>query len=514
MPRIAFEWRGRTMPAANRGEEALEHRWPIITIGLVSVIFVLFLITHRTMQEQRPHIAEVKTHLLILALRHPGLDMPAEVRDFVSHFSDLNPDKAALLQSDDRPFCDDWDERTRWVTNEYTLQEYMNALVVEYQALRADSFQERFAFVPAMPQSTSYLTAGFFEPDSRTLLAMMAVLFLSGLVLESAWGRIIYVTFFFGASAVAMQIQTWTQPYSIVPMVGASGALAVFMGAVVGRFPFRRVWVFGPVVRAIWFAPIAAALLVMFGRKDLSADYANLFFYSQPRQRWIALGAAFASGVIAAWIFRLLRVERDMPSVHLKVRHHSVSTPSTAEAARLVEQGRFSEAEGMLQNALRTNPWSIDALAGLAQLYWQKNDMTMYHEVMLKLSQAYLKERDSKSAWQSYEEYVNSGGSQVPVGHWGELCRIAEEQFLYERAVTECEKLSAAYPNTREALMADLRAAKICLKQLGRPERALKLFEAAYVSPVPHLDFEQTIQTGIRESKVAMSLAGSIPVMD
>jgi hypothetical protein len=55
--------------------------------------------------------------------------------------------------------------------------------------------------------------------------------------------------------------------------------------------------------------------------------------------------------------------------------------------------------------------------------------------------------------------------------------------------------------------MAQISAARICLKQLNRPKDALRLFEAASASPIPHLDWEQTIAAGIREAKAAAGAA-------
>jgi hypothetical protein len=53
--------------------------------------------------------------------------------------------------------------------------------------------------------------------------------------------------------------------------------------------------------------------------------------------------------------------------------------------------------------------------------------------------------------------------------------------------------------------MAQLAAARICLKRLNRPVDALRFYEAAEASAVPHLDLELDIQSGIREAKDVLS---------
>jgi seryl-tRNA(Sec) selenium transferase len=82
-----------------------------------------------------------------------------------------------------------------------------------------------------------------------------------------------------------------------------------------------------------------------------------------------------------------------------------------------------------------------------------------------------------------------------------DLCRVPEQQQDFERVVSEYEKLAAAYPSERQSLMAQLGAARICLKRLGRPLDALRFYEGASASAVPHLDLELDIESGIREAK-------------
>jgi hypothetical protein len=71
--------------------------------------------------------------------------------------------------------------------------------------------------------------------------------------------------------------------------------------------------------------------------------------------------------------------------------------------------------------------------------------------------------------------------------------------------LSEYQQLAATFPSERQALTAQLGAARICMKRLNRPQDALALYQAAAASPVPHLDWEQHIQAGIKEAKLALS---------
>jgi hypothetical protein len=53
--------------------------------------------------------------------------------------------------------------------------------------------------------------------------------------------------------------------------------------------------------------------------------------------------------------------------------------------------------------------------------------------------------------------------------------------------------------------MAQIGAARISLKRLNRPQEALRLYEAASASAIPHLDLEQDIESGIQEAECALA---------
>jgi tetratricopeptide (TPR) repeat protein len=102
---------------------------------------------------------------------------------------------------------------------------------------------------------------------------------------------------------------------------------------------------------------------------------------------------------------------------------------------------------------------------------------------------------------QDYEDFLNAGGDRIAPDVWLDLCRVPEQQGDFERAVREYAKLSAAYPSVRQAVSAQLGAARIYLKRLNHPQEALRHYEAAAASTVPHLDLERDIAWEIREAK-------------
>jgi tetratricopeptide (TPR) repeat protein len=141
----------------------------------------------------------------------------------------------------------------------------------------------------------------------------------------------------------------------------------------------------------------------------------------------------------------------------------------------------------------------------LRQIYSRQNDTKNYLDATVKTCALHLRAHEVDAAFQDYAEFSNSGGSKMPAATWLELCKGAEERQDFERAFTEYQQLAQAYPAERQSLTAQLSAARLCLKRLKRPQDALALYQAAAASPVPHLDWEQHIQAGIKDAKAALS---------
>jgi predicted Zn-dependent protease len=175
------------------------------------------------------------------------------------------------------------------------------------------------------------------------------------------------------------------------------------------------------------------------------------------------------------------------------------------QASGMMEHGQLAEAQVVLTNYVAAKPNSLDAWSLLRQIYTRQNDTRNYLDATVKTCALHLRAHEVEAAFQDYADFLNSGGSKMPAAAWLELCKGAEEIQDFERAFTEYQQLAQAYPAERQSLTAQLSAARLCLKRLKRPQEALSLYQAAAASPVPHLDWEQHIQAGIKDAKAAMS---------
>ena len=493
-----------------RHENMEGRRWPVISIALIVINFAVFFGTHWRMNNESPQRGENRAHILILAARHPELTMPPEVQEFVDSFRRDHPSVWAQAASQNREVADAWEARILLIEDQDKLQEQMDLLAKQYLEMRDASIVEKYAFIPAHPRPSAYITANFLHGGWLHIIGNMWFLWLAGAILEDTWGRVIYPIFYFLAGAAALQFYAWTAHGSMAPTIGASGAVAALMGAFLFRFPNTRIqmwWLFGFGVRAVKFWAKAYWLLPLWVLMEVF--YGTLFGKSSGVAHWAHVGG-FVFGALAAVALKYSGLEHKAnQAIEAKVTW--TADPALVQATEKMQEGKLDEGIAMLQGYVGSQPNSVEAYNLLSQLYWRKSDIPKYQEAIIKLLQLHLKAQEPDAAWQNYEEFLNSGGEKLPASPWLELCRSLEGKQNFDRAVVEYDKLARAYPNERQSLLALMSAGRLSLKQLNRPAEALTYYKSAASSAVPHLDWEATIQKGIQDAEKAVS-TGVAPV--
>jgi membrane associated rhomboid family serine protease len=490
-----------------RHENMEGRRWPVISIALIAINFIVFLGTHWQIEAQNPKRAEVRGHILLLAAAHPELYMNSDVQRFVTTFRDKNPSVWSRAASPTRQVEDTWDAKMRVMEDGAELQAEMDSLGQQYAELEHNSILANYAFIPAHPAPISYVTANFLHGGWMHIIGNMWFMWLAGAILEDTWGRIIYPIFYFLSGAMALQFYGWANPGSLVATLGASGAVAALMGAFLVRFPKTKIemlWLFGFGFRSYRFHARAYWLLPLWLLMEIFSG--AIFGSSSGVAHWAHVGGFVFGAVVAVGLSYSGLEHVANQAIEAKVTW--TAEPAIVQATEKADQGDLDGAIAILQNHVASSPASIDACTHLSQLYWRKNDIPKYHEAIIKLCQIHLKAQNIDAAWQDFGEYLNSGGERMPASTWLELCRSAEGQQNFERAVEEYDKLARAYPTERQSLLALMAAGRLSLKKLNRPAEALHFYKAAADSPVPHVDWAMNIQGGILEAQKALSAAG------
>ena len=394
--------------------------------------------------------------------------------------------------------ADAWDAQIRLVDDPELLQSEMDSLAERFAEEEKSSVLANYAFVPAHPRPISYLTSMFLHTGWLHLIGNMWFLWLAGFVLEDRWGRVIYPVFYLLAGVAASLFHALFYPGSIVPALGASGAVAALMGGFLVRFPKLKIeMLWFMLIFRIRFKAYAYWLLPLWLLTEVF--YGSLFGQSSGVAHWAHVGG-FLFGGLAALVIQRTGLEQQANAV-IEEKIGWTADPAIVKGTEFMEQGKLDEAIAVLQRHVAANPDAVDAYSLLRQLHWRKNDLPAHQQATVKLCQLHLKGQDGEAAWQDYEEYKNAGGERMPAATWLELCRIAEGRHDYERAVAEYETLAKTYPTERQSLLSLLSAGRLSLKKLNHPADALLYYKAAKVSSVPHLDWESNIQAGLEDAE-------------
>ncbi|HWY20966.1 MAG TPA: rhomboid family intramembrane serine protease [Candidatus Acidoferrum sp.] len=489
-------------------ENMTARRWPVITLALIAINVAVFLFTSSAIEEESPQLRDARVQILILAAEHPELTLQPEAQHLVDTFKQSDPAAWAQLQNPYRDVINAYDAKVKLMDDPAVLQKEMDTSTAEYEKINSASLPERYAFVPARPTAISYLTANFLHGGWLHLIGNIWFLWLAGFVLEDVWGRRVYTGFYLIAGAAALQFHAWSNPGSMIPTLGASGAVAALMGAFLVRFPkmkiemawffLMRPFLFRFKAAAYWLLPLWLLMEVFYGTLSGSSGVAH----------WAHVGG-FLFGALAATGLHYSGLEHEAN----KAIEEKVSWTPDAEigqASGLMDHGQLDEAAAMLNEHLALKPDSLDGWNLVKQVHWRRQETMAFQQATLKTCALHLKARNPEAAWKDYEEFLNCGGESVPADTWLELCKAADDLQIYERALCEYQRLAETHPNERQGLMAQLGAAKVCLKRLNRPQDALAFYQSAAASKIPHLDWEQNIQAGIKEAKEAIDGRASL----
>ena len=124
-------------------------------------------------------------------------------------------------------------------------------------------------------QASHLITSMFLHGGWMHLIGNMWFLWIFGNNVEDSMGRLRFVAFYLLTGLAAASGQVITSPDSIVPMVGASGAISGVMGAYLVLYPRVRVYALIPIF--IFFTSISLPAWAMLGYWFVLQLFSGLF---------------------------------------------------------------------------------------------------------------------------------------------------------------------------------------------------------------------------------------------
>ncbi|MCL4524291.1 MAG: rhomboid family intramembrane serine protease [Acidobacteria bacterium] len=485
-------------------EDLRGRRWPWITIGIIVINILVFFGTYGSMEDQSAKLTQTRVKVLLLVANHPYVRLTPETQKLVETFKTGDPKTWARLAARDRRLYDEapaWDVRMREFEPSEAHAE-MAALDAEWKSLAEGSILQRYGFVPAEKTTVSYVTANFLHGGWLHIIFNMWFLWLAGSVLEDVWGRLIYPIFYFLAGAVAVAAHAAMFPHSMVPLIGASGAVAGLMGAFLVRFfktkiDFVFIWWFLSLTPNTYRfkAPAFLMLPLWLGMQLLSAwllgDMSDVAY-------WAHIGG-FVFGVVIALGLKVSGLEHKVDQA-IEAEVSWQADPRVTKASGLLEQNQLDAAIAELRQAVQEKPDLLEAHTMLEQLYWRTQNFEAHRATLAELCRLNIKSKDMDAAWEHYGAFTNAGGEKIATGDWVHICRWLESQQNLAGAAAEYEKFAHAYPADKLAVYSLVAAARLHLKKLNNKPEAARLYREAAASSVPHLDWDDAIKRGLAEA--------------
>lgn len=153
-----------------------------------------------------------------------------------------------------------------------------------------------------VPAWMTAITSMFMHGGWLHLLGNMLFLWIFGNNVEDHMGRLRYLIFYLLCGVIAVFANAVTNTKSMIPMIGASGAIAGVLGAYLILYPRARVLVIIPIfffITAVWW-PAWLVLLIWFALQILSSllsgtDHGGI--------AWLAHIGGFVAGMVLVGVF-------------------------------------------------------------------------------------------------------------------------------------------------------------------------------------------------------------------
>src|SRR5439155_11513571 len=158
------------------------------------------------------------------------------------------------------------------------------------------------------PIYLTFLTSMFLHGGWQHQGGNMLFLFIFGDNVEHSFGRVFYLLFYLGAGVIASLAQVWAAPDSIIPSLGASGAISGVLGAYLVLFPTNRVRVL------VWFFILSVPALVVIGLWAALQFFNGFASIAQTQQTggvaYLAHVGGFVTGVLVGLLVRVAGIGR------------------------------------------------------------------------------------------------------------------------------------------------------------------------------------------------------------
>lgn len=461
-------------------EEGTVRRWPVVTIGIIAINVALLVYS----MIRIPADLTVLDNKL-LAASHFARDRPwardAAPPGCVSFTGDPRLDESSL-----RGFATTSRAPEIGSVEDNQDKAEMKKLCAAVEVAREGSFLHRYGFVPAVFAPHTLLTHQFLHGGVLHLAFNLWFLWLCGCNLEDRWGRVVFPIFYLSGGALAALAHKLLATDVTLPMIGASGAVSAAMGAFLAIFGrtkinFFYLFAFGFRIRTGRFEATAYWMLPLWLASELFSAIV-LKHTNDGVAHWAHVGG-FAVGLMVGLGMKFSGADAKLDAKQEESLTVLRQNPEMADAAALVDEGRYPEAIAKLEALASLRPDDVDVQVELLRAATLARDTHRRQRASARLLILYVNQGFADAAADLYKEIrLNQMEDGVPratafvVGEGLARARHADVASLVYRRVRKdglVDELAVrAAVGEASALMA-----------LGRKSEARALLEECKASP-------------------------------
>ena len=338
---------------------------------------------------------------------HPYLEIPPELGSRLGEEDLQRLARARQEMAKSRATPPEWEIALR--------QKELDDMVRALLATARESPLTRWGFVPAKPNALHYLTSMFVHAGWAHLAGNMIFLFVTGPFVEDAYGRILYPILYLASGVVGDLLHAAHNPESLVPTVGASGAISGIMGAFLVRYLKRRIiFLWMPFFPFPWFSrqfriPAFFYLPFWFLTQILVSSIST---EDSRVASWAHIGG-FVFGVVFALVIGMSGLERKWiePAIAAEV-----GGPGDSDLIHAVESGArgdFAEARRATDRVLARDPRNLDARRYAYDVALERNDPSDVGAQASRLLDAYLQDGQEELAGSFIREATDNSLSSL-----------------------------------------------------------------------------------------------------
>lgn len=278
-------------------------------------------------------------------------------------------------------------------------QAELDAMVTAIFATLRDSPINRWGFVPGKPRALNLISSMFAHAGWIHLIGNMVFLFLTGPFIEDAYGRVLYPALYLLSGLAADAVHAVHNPDSLVPAVGASGAIAGIMGAFLVRYATRRiVFYWMPLFPLPWLGRrirVPAFLYLPFW------FLGQVFLSNMSGESGVAVWAhigGFLFGFVAALFIAVLGVERKYIEPAIEKQVGGAENEDLVRAIQAGARGDFAEARRATGRVLAQDPGNLDARRYAYHVAVDSGDPAEIGTQASRLLEAYIRQGETHLA--------------------------------------------------------------------------------------------------------------------